>query len=222
MIARTARWLATGLALAALVSTSPAPAAGKRATKAARAAATTTDATADASVEPAARLRRVRGGMHLEVKARDLRLRGADEEKLRRIAGRYFKATRKRLVVTGGTRTPERQAELMIEKLRHHDDLLALYEHKAAATEIANTYRDASSRSRSRKQVARAVSDVIKAQMARKIYVSKHLQSGAVDVRSWGMTAPQEKALKDAFKEEPGVSMLDERKGPEPHFHLNL
>ncbi|MFT3772264.1 MAG: hypothetical protein QM820_43230 [Minicystis sp.] len=212
MIARSKRWLAAGIALAALFTTAPAPAEGRRAAR----AAATADATATTP------LRRVRGGMYLEIKARDLRLREADEEKLRRIAARYFKATRRRLVVTGGTRTPERQAVLMIGKLRHGDDIVALYEHRAAATEIQSAYRDATARGLPKKRVQKAIADVIRAQIGRGIYVSKHLQSGAVDVRSWGMTAPQERALREALKEEPGVSMLDERSGPEPHFHLNL
>jgi hypothetical protein len=213
MIARASRWLAAGLVLAALAASGPAFAKGHHA-KAAAAAAD--------DAEPGVKLRRVRGGMYLEVKARDLRLREVDEEKLRRIAARYFKATRKRLVVTGGTRTPERQAQLMIEKLRHGDDILALYENKAAATEIRDAYRDAMAKGRPRKAVQKALTEVIQAQIGKGVHVSKHLLSGAVDVRSWGMTAPLEKALKQAIKDEPGVTLLDERNGPEPHFHVNL
>ncbi|APR83358.1 Hypothetical protein A7982_08707 [Minicystis rosea] len=215
------RWLAAGLALVASITAAPSSAAGRRGPRAA-VATDATDASSVPSATPAASssLRRVRGGMHLEVKARDLRLRDTDEERLRRIAARYFKATRKRLVVTGGTRTPERQATLMIAKLRHGDDIMALYENKAAATEIKNAYRAVSGKPQ--KQVQKAIVDVIRGQISRGIYVSKHLQSGAVDVRSWGMAGPQERALRDAVKEEPGVSMLDERSGPEPHFHLNL
>lgn len=213
-IARSARWLAAGLALAALLSAAPAGA--RRATR----VSTTADKPADQA--PRTGLHRVRGGMHLEVKARDLRLSDADEDKLRHIAARYFKATRKRLIVTGGTRPPERQAELMIGKLRHGDDIIALYENKAAATEIQSAYRDALGKHLAKKQITRAVTEIIRAQIGRGIYVSRHLQSGAVDVRSWGMSVDQVQALRDALKEEPGVSMLDERSGPEPHLHLSL
>ncbi len=63
---------------------------------------------------------------------------------------------------------------------------MALYEHRAAATEIQNAYRAASAQGQPKKRVQKAVTDIIRAQIARGIYVSKHLQSNAVDVRSWG------------------------------------
>jgi hypothetical protein len=36
------------------------------------------------------------------------------------------------------------------------------------------------------------------------------------------MEGAKEKALREAVKQEPGASLMDERNGPEPHFHLNL
>jgi hypothetical protein len=167
-------------------------------------------------------LRRIAGTMHMEVLARDLRLTEANAQRLKRIAARYFKATRKRLVVTGGTRSPLRQAQLVYEKLKHGEDILALYENKGAATELRAAYRDAVAKGLKRKATIRAIREAIDAQIAQGIYISKHLRSGAVDVRSWNMSAAQEKALRDAVKQEPGASLQDEREGVEPHFHLNL
>jgi hypothetical protein len=167
-------------------------------------------------------LRRVTGTMHMEVLARDLRLTAADAERLKRIAARYYKATRKRLIVTGGTRPPPRQARLMYDKLKHGQDIIALYENKQAATEVRDAYRDGVAKSLPRKRLLRALTELIEAQIARGVFVSKHLRSGAVDVRSWDMTGPLEQALRDAVKKEPGVTLLDERSGPEPHFHLSL
>lgn len=167
-------------------------------------------------------LQRVKGNMHIEVLARDLRLTASDTERLKRIGARYFKATRKRLIVTGGTRTPKRQAQLMYNKLDHGDDIVALYENKAAATEIRNAYRDGTAKKLSRKRLIRTLAETIQAQISRGVYVSKHLKSGAVDVRSWGLSAKQEEALREAVKQESGVSLLDERNSAEPHFHLSL
>lgn len=166
--------------------------------------------------------RKVTGNMYMEVLARDLRLSDVNAARLKRIAARYFKATRKRLVVTGGTRTPARQAQLVYDKLKHGEDIVALYENKGAATEIRNAHRDALARGASRKATVRAMREVIDSQIARGIYISKHLLSGAVDVRSWNMEGALEKALREAVKVEPGVTMMDEREGAEPHFHLNL
>ena len=167
-------------------------------------------------------VRPVAGNHHMQVLARDLRLSDANAERLRRIAERYHKATRKRLVVTGGTRPPQRQAELMFAKLARGEDVVALYENKPAAVEIRNAYRAAAAASLPRKRTIRALKDVIDAQGARGVYVSKHLRSGAVDVRSWDMTPAMEQALKEAIKAEPGVSLMDERKSGEPHFHLSF
>ncbi|MEI7894003.1 MAG: hypothetical protein WCI05_12995 [Myxococcales bacterium] len=168
------------------------------------------------------RMRRLCTGAHVEVRARALRLTGSGVERLERIAARYHKATRRRLVVTGGTRTPERQADLMVEKLAHGDDLVALYENRQAVVEVRDAYRDATSKGLSRKRVVHAVRDCIGAQVARGVFVSKHLKSGAADVRSFDMTPAHEAALRAAVSEEPGASLIDERTSAEPHFHLAL
>jgi len=167
-------------------------------------------------------LRQVKGTVHMEILARDLRLTDANAQRLERIAARYHKSTKNRLVITGGSRTPVRQAQLMYDKLVHGDDIVAVYENKAAATEVRNAYRDAVAKRLKRKATIRAIREVIDAQVTRGVYVSKHLRSGAVDVRSWNMKGTLEQALRDAVKAEAGVTMMDERDGAEPHFHLNM
>jgi hypothetical protein len=189
---------------------------GRRATKASGAGC------ADPGAVDGVPVRKVGSGPHLEVVARDLRLDATSSERLARIAQRYFEATRRRLVITGGTRTPERQAELMLEKLAHGDDLVALYENKAAVTEIRNLYRDSAGARQPRKQIIRAVRDVILAQMERGIYVSRHLKAGAAHVRSRDFKAAQEAAFRAAVEAEPGVVLVDERSSAEPHLHLGL
>jgi hypothetical protein len=188
---------------------------GRRATKA-NAACPDLDAVAGVPVK------KIHSGPHLEVVARDLRLDDTSRERLERIAQRYFEATRRRLVVTGGTRTPERQAELMLEKLAHGEDIVALYENKAAATEIRNLYRDSAGVRQPKKQLIRAMRDVITAQIDKGIYVSRHLKAGAADVRSRDLKAPQEAAFRRAVADEPGVILIDERSSAEPHLHLGL
>jgi TusA-related sulfurtransferase len=189
---------------------------GHRATKASGGVCPDPDAVAGVPVK------KIHSGPHLEVVARDLRLDDTSRERLERIAQRYFEATRRRLVVTGGTRTPERQAELMLEKLAHGEDIVALYENKAAATEIRNLYRDASGVRQPKKQLIHAMRDAITAQMDKGIYVSRHLKAGAADVRSRDLKAPQEAAFRHAVADEPGVILIDERGSAEPHLHLGL
>ena len=191
---------------------------GHRATKASGGACPDPDPDAVAGVA----VKKIHSGPHLEVVARDLRLDDTSRERLERIAQRYFEATRRRLVVTGGTRTPERQAELMLEKLAHGEDIVALYENKAAVTEIRNLYRDSAGVRQPKKQLIHAIRDVIAAQIDKGIYVSRHLKAGAADVRSRDLKAPQEAAFRRAVADEPGVILVDERASAEPHLHLGL
>ncbi len=179
--------------------------------------------TGSASAESGEAIRKVTGNPHILVKARDLRLTETGVQKLSHIAAKYFKATGKKLIVTGGTRTPERQAELMREKLQHGEDIFKLYENQRAAGEIRDAWREATSRrGATRKIIVKAMRDVIVAQMQKGTFISRHLQSGAIDVRSRGLSPVQSAAFRSAVAAEPGVALLDERGGAEPHFHLSL
>jgi hypothetical protein len=172
-----------------------------------------------AATTQAARL--VRTGPDLDVQTGNLRLTEAARGRLERIAARFHKVTKRRLVITGGSRTPTRQAELMHEKLDHGDNLLALYE-KALATEIQAAYRDGVKRHFTKPKQIIAIRDVIVAQIKRGLYVSRHLQAGAADVRSINMTPARVQAFRAAVAAEPGVTLLDERDAAEQHFHLSL
>jgi hypothetical protein len=185
--------------------------------------ATTPAATPAVPVDAAAEdIRAMRSNRHIDVVAKDLRLGKTARERLARIAERYAHATGKKLVVTGGTRTPARQAKLMIDKLRHGEDVVALYENKAAAKAIRDAYLQGKEKKLSDKALVRAVRKVIEAQMARGVFISQHLQSGAADVRSRDMSPADVLAFKAAVKAEPGVLLVDERETAAPHFHLGL
>lgn len=164
--------------------------------------------------------RKVKNTSHLQVIAKDLKFNEARTQKLTRIADRYFEATHKRLVVTGGTRTPEKQAQLMVAKFLHGDAVERLYENRVAFKEIKKAYE--STRTTSRAKLVKAVREVILAQVARGEFISKHLQFAAADIRSHGMTPDREAAFRAAVAAESGVSLLDERDGPEAHFHLSF
>ena len=165
--------------------------------------------------------RLVRTGPDLDVQTGNLRLTEAARGRLERIAARFHKVTKRRLVITGGSRTPTRQAELMHEKLDHGDNLLALYE-KALATEIQGAYHDGVKRHFTKPKQIVAIRDVIVAQIKRGLYVSRHLQAGAADVRSINMTPARVQAFRAAVAAESGVTLLDERDAAEQHFHLSL
>jgi hypothetical protein len=166
--------------------------------------------------------RKVKSTSHLTVIAKDLKFNEARTQQLLRIADRYYLATKKRLVVTGGTRTPDKQAQLMVAKFLHGDAVERLYENRTAFKEIKKAFEAARSETKSRNKLAKAIREVIIAQVARGEFISKHLQFAATDIRSHGMTPEREAAFKAAVAAESGVTLLDERDGPEAHFHLSF
>jgi hypothetical protein len=166
--------------------------------------------------------RLLKGNQHLEIRARDLSLTQPSLDRLMRIAKRYFDASHKVLVVTGGTRNSLRQAQLMCSKLDHHEDVIALYENKKLAREVVDAYQKGISEHLGRQRVVRAVRAVIDEQIARGEYISRHMKSGAADVRSRGMSVEQQVSFRKAVAGEAGASLLDERDGAAPHFHINL
>jgi hypothetical protein len=173
----------------------------------------------DEAEEPLRKLTVVR---HMEIRARDMRLRETAKARFERIAARYHRATGVRLVVTGGYRTVRRQAELMARKLANGDDIAKLYAERAAAIEIRDAYREAAARGERKPALVAAIEAVIEAQIARGVYVSLHIQGRAADVRSRGLTDAQLEALIEAVEAEPGAVLVDERDGAAPHLHLRL
>jgi hypothetical protein len=185
----------------------------KDAKRGAKARDTKTSASAD---EP----KKVRSSKELHVKAKDLKLNDSRTNTLRRIAEFYFARTHVALIATGGTRTPGRQAELMYAKFKHGDDVKVLYENKSALAEIQRVYEQGKHKPKGK--VVREIREVIEDQITRGVYISRHLQFGAVDIRSRGMSTTQESAFRAAVAKESHVILLDERTSPEPHFHLSL
>lgn len=177
------------------------------------------DAAKEAKSDPPVRYAKLPG---MDVHARDLRLTEAGKSRLVRIAERFHEATGKRLVVTGGWRSRRRQAQLMIQKLEHGDDMVGLYENKEAAKEIEEAFRRAKADRKKKKEILDAVEHVVAAQVAKGVVVSRHLVSGAVDVKSLGMKPEHVDALVAAVGKETEVALLDEREAAEPHFHLSL
>ena len=148
----------------------------------------------------------------------DVRLSGRMESTLRRIARRYHERTGQRLHVTSGTRSPRQQAEAMYDKLRLGVRLTRLYRDYEAAAEIQQTYRR--HRRAGRRRCVRAIARVIRRQVDRGCFISRHLHASAVDVRSRTMSARQRRVFREVVREVGGVELLEE--GRPPHFHLQM
>lgn len=164
----------------------------------------------------------LKSNREFQVVARSLKLKESSAERLREVAQLYRKATGKKLVVTGGDRTAERQAQLMLKKLKTGEDLIKLYSRTDLVKAILDAYKAAQASGSTRRGTLIRMRKVIEQQMAEGQYVSRHLNFTAADVRSRGLSSERVAALREAVKAVPGVSMVDERDGAAPCFHLGL
>jgi hypothetical protein len=121
-------------------------------------------------------------------------------------------------VITSGTRTPREQADAMYQKIRLGQRLTRLYADADAATEIQAAYR--AHQRAGRDACVGAMARVITAQMARGLFISRHLHASAVDVRSRDMTRRQRRTFVAVVAQFPQIELIDE--GVPPHFHLEL
>lgn len=140
------------------------------------------------------------------------------EHVLDRVAREFHRRTGRGIVVTSGTRSSAEQAEAMYDKLRLGQRLTRLYRDFDAASEIEAAYR--AHRRRGRGACVAAMARVIDAQVRRGLYISRHLQAGACDVRSRDMSRRERRVFEQIVRGVPEVSLLDE--GVPPHFHLQL
>ncbi len=148
----------------------------------------------------------------------DVRLGPRMERTMEEIATEFRRRTGRRLHVTSGTRSPDQQARAMYDKIRLGQRLTRLYRDYEAASEIQGAYRR--HRRRGRAVTVRAMADVIRGQIGRGCYVSRHLYASAVDVRSRNLSRRHRRIFRSVVRSVGGVELLEE--GRPPHFHLQL
>lgn len=142
----------------------------------------------------------------------------AVEKKVNEIADAYFNLTKKKIVVTDGTRTAAQQAVQVLNKILENE--LTIYTNAKAAKEIKVAYDLATSQGKSRADTLKAMTAVIESQIGRGVYISRHLTGRAFDVRNKDMTPKQQTAFKQVAQTVGGVTVLPE--GKPPHFHVQL
>lgn len=139
-------------------------------------------------------------------------------ETMERIASEFERRTGQQLHVTSGTRSPREQADAMFEKLSRGQRLTSLYRDFEAASEIQTAYRR--HRRSGRRTAVREMARVIRAQMGRGCFISRHLTANAVDVRSRNLSRHEQQIFRDVVNAVGGVELLQE--GVPPHFHLQM
>lgn len=138
------------------------------------------------------------------------------------MADEYYRLTRYRLVVVSGTRDAKSQAAAMYDKLTLGDDIMKLYKNQQAASAIKNAYDLGQSGGKPADEIKLSIEKVIADQVQRGVFISAHLQAGAIDVRTRDL--PQD--VKDALWDQVimSTSSLDEgmEETKPPHYHLQL
>lgn len=150
----------------------------------------------------------------------DVTLADAVADRVDAIDDAYAKRSGKHVTVTSGTRDAARQAKAMYKMLRLGGDPVRLYRNKEAAREVKQAYETARAAGKPQDDVVAAMYDVLRAQIARGVYISAHLRAGAVDIRSRDMSPADRKAFLAAVSGVSGVSLLEE--STPPHFHLQI
>lgn len=125
------------------------------------------------------------GGVTIQTKMRPL---------LHSLTENYFQVSRSLLNITSGYRSPEAQATAMYHNLytygRAH--VLGTYGGRQAAVEIIGAYRR---NSRSRSKAIKGMTEAIQQQVARGIYISRHMLGKAFDIRLSTAHAPTLRAV---------------------------
>lgn len=134
------------------------------------------------------------------------------ERKVNEIADAFFNLTRKKIVITDGTRTAAQQAVQVYNKILSND--LTIYLNQRAANEIKVAFDLARSQGKSREDTLRAMTAVIEAQIERGVFISRHLTGKAFDVRNKDMTKRHQTIFKQVAQTVGGVTVLPEGRPP--------
>lgn len=105
------------------------------------------------------------------------------EKQLAVVAKLYFEKKNKKLFITSGYRPPERQAIAMYNNIKKKGEgaQRALYSNKGAIDQILASYR---ANKDDRQKAINAMADTIAKQVGRGVFISRHLRSNALDIRT--------------------------------------
>lgn len=128
--------------------------------------------------------------------------------------GREFnEKTGRNLVVTGGARTPARQAEVMYDKFRAGGR--STYKGPSGG-EILDIYDRGTAAGQTREQILQNMTTMIQSQKDAGHPVSRHLDDQALDFRSAGLNSHERAILQDAIHNNSGIPLVE---GTPRHIH---
>src|SRR5690606_13170758 len=124
-----------------------------------------------AHARPARKTWDARDGIELNALLRD---------RIGEVAAIYHAKTRRTLEITSGYRSPSRQAAAMYVKLAAGGSL-AIYKNQSLVEPLRKAYRDGRKKRWKRERIIAAMADVLEAQVARGVYLSRHMRGRAFD-----------------------------------------
>lgn len=140
------------------------------------------------------------------------------KERVEEIAASYYRMTGKTITVTDGSRTVQDQADAMFDKLQGKDGF-KYYKNARASGEIRKVYEETRAVTDDPEKIKQAMRKKIEEQVAKGTYVSNHLKSRALDIRSKDMSPAQKEAFEKAAAQA-GIKPCEE--GDPPHYHLEF
>jgi len=135
------------------------------------------------------------------------------------VASLFHERTRGTLEITSGYRSPHRQATALYTKLAVGGSL-SIYKNQSLVEPLRKAYRDGRKKRWKKERIIAAMAEVLEEQVARGIFLSRHMRGRAFDIRSSGLSGRQRAALRAAVAEVGGMRLIYESKPP--HFHVEI
>jgi len=137
---------------------------------------------------------------------------------LKKIADAYHKATNKDIVVTSAKRTAVSQASALYVRFSKGGNVND-YVKQTEAKAVKKAYDDAVKAKKDKAAIIKAMEQELANQIKQGKYLSSHLSSKALDVRSKDMSAAEKKAFLKACKAVASKCLVE---GAPQHFHLQF
>lgn len=123
------------------------------------------------------------------------------------------------VVVTSGYRAPQKQAAAMYDKFKAGGSYL-IYRQQDAAKAVHDAYAEGVAAGLAKADVIQKMTVVLEQQQGAGTYLSNHMRSNAVDLRSFNLSASDKQKLIAACKSQGATVVLDE--GQPPHLHVQF
>jgi len=140
------------------------------------------------------------------------------KSKIKKIADAYYKATQKDIVITSAKRTASSQASALYTRFKNGGDVRD-YIKQTEAKAVKQAYDDAVKAKKNKTDIIKAMTQTLEGQIKKGNYLSSHLSSKALDVRSKNMSKTEKKAFLKACKAVANKCLVE---GTPQHFHLQF